>query len=487
MRSFADSNGDGIGDLAGIVSHFDYLNDGKPGGDDLEIDLLWLMPTQPSPSYHGYDVSDYDGIEPDYGTLTDFDALVQLAHSRGVKVVIDFVANHSSSQHPWFTASAGASSHADWYVWRSTQPEAAWKQPWAGGGKVWHKSGNRWYYGLFSPGMPDLNFAAPAVSQALHASAKLWLDRGVDGFRLDAVRYLVESGPGVGQQDTVPTQQWWQEFASVVTKAKPGALLIGEAWASNAIASKYHGAGAGLAMTFDFDAQSALLGAAQSGLADGVAAVVCSEDPAFPGGFARATFLANHDMLRWPSQVADAHQRKAAIAALLLLPGTPFLYYGEELAAENGTGGGDEAKRLPMAWNSSPGGGFTTGQPWAALGPNQATANVKAQLADPASHLRWVQQWLRTRKQHPALQTGALVLYPAPDGWLVGLRSLGADRVLFAVHFDGAVGPSQLPPLGGLGLAAQASNLLTGTVLPIVAGTVTLPALPQAGAMAFAL
>ena len=487
VRSFADSSGDGIGDLGGVISHFDYLNDGKPGGDDLGVGLLWLMPVMPSPSYHGYDVSDYDSIAKDYGSLADLDALLKLAHSRGVKVVLDFVANHTSSQPPWFAASSKGTANADWYVWRTTAAEAGWKQPWAGGGKVWHKSGNRWYYGVFSSGMPDLNLTAPAVTQALQASAKLWLDRGVDGFRLDAVRYLVETGPGAGQQDTAATLQWWQDFSAFVAKTKPATLLIGEAWASNAIASKYHGAGNGLPMTFDFDAQSALLAAAQSGLADGIAAVACGEDGAFPAGYARGTLLANHDMLRWPSQVTDPAERKAAIAALFLLPGTPFLYYGEEVAAENGPGGDDVAKRLPMAWDGTAQGGFTTGTPWAEFGPNQLIANVKSQLADAGSHLRWVQKLIALRSAHPALQTGALQLFAVPDGWLAGIRAQGDDRVLFAVHFDAAVGPAQLPPLAGLGPATLATNLVDATTLAVSAGTVQLPAIPAAGASIYAL
>ncbi len=357
VRSFADSNGDGVGDLKGIIQRFDHLNDGKPGGDDLGIDLLWLMPIHPSPSYHGYDVTDYEGVRAQYGTAGEFEALTQLAHSRGVKVVLDLVVNHSSSQHPWFLDAKGGGAKDGWYVWRTTAAEAAWKQPWAGGGKVWHANAKRWYYGVFSQGMPDLNLQNPLVGQAIYSAADVWLQRGADGFRLDAVRYLVETGAGPGQQDTAATLAWWKGFSDHVAQKSPQALLVAEAWASGAITAKYHQQG-GLAMTFDFDLQSSLVSAAQGGLGDSVRTVTCQHDSLLGAAAAtagRGTFLSNHDQIRWTQAIEDPALRKVAAALLFFVPGTPFLYYGEEIAAANGPSKDDIDKRLPLAWDASRG------------------------------------------------------------------------------------------------------------------------------------
>ncbi|MBI5610161.1 MAG: hypothetical protein HY902_14895, partial [Deltaproteobacteria bacterium] len=431
VRSFADSNGDGIGDLKGIVNKFDYLNDGKPGGDDLGVTLLWLMPVMPSPSYHGYDGTDYMNVNPAYGTLADLDALVALAHSRGVKIVLDFVANHTSPQHPWFVDSAAATGHKDWYVWRDTTPETTWKQPWSGGGKVWHTKGKRWYYGVFSGNMPDLNVQVPAVTAALQQAAGFWLDRGIDGFRLDAVRYLIETGPGKGQQDTQATLDWWGSFAKYSHTKQPGSLLVGEAWASNTIAAKYQQAG--LDMTFDFDLQTSLLNAVAGGLGDGVEIVTCQQEGQFPAGAPRGVFLSNHDQLRWASQISDPDAQKLAETLLFFVPGTPFLYYGEEIGAPNGAGTDDKQKRLPMRWNASPNGGFTTGTPWQPLadGPD-----VASQLQDPQSLLRHVQKLVAAWRQTPALQRGAWTVLDAPDGWLLAVRTLGSVRVLGVFKLD---------------------------------------------------
>jgi glycosidase len=194
VRSFSDSDGDGVGDLPGLTARLDYLNAGDPGSDaDLGVDLLWLMPITASPSYHGYDVTDYRAVAADYGTLADFDALVAAADARGIRVITDLVINHTSSAHPWFldARSGPAAAHRDWYVWRDAF--ADWQRPW-GGGPVWYPAGGAWYYALFWQGMPDLNFQTPAVRAEMAAIAAFWLDRGAAGLRLDAARDLVETG-----------------------------------------------------------------------------------------------------------------------------------------------------------------------------------------------------------------------------------------------------------------------------------------------------
>lgn len=487
VRSFADSDGDGLGDIKGIIQHFDHLNDGQSGGDDLGVDLLWLMPIHPSPSYHGYDVTDYEGVRSQYGTPADFEALTKLAHSRGVKVVIDLVVNHSSSQHPWFVDAKGGGAKDGWYVWRTTVAEAAWKQPWSGGGKVWHANGKRWYYGVFSQGMPDLNLQNPLVGQAITAAADVWLQRGADGFRLDAVRYLVETGAGPGQQDTQATLAWWKAFSDHVAQKAPQSLLVAEAWASGAITAKYHLQG-GLAMTFDFDLQSSLVTAVQGGIGDGVRTVTCQHDTILGAAAAtagRGTFLSNHDQFRWTQAIDEPGLRKVAAGLLFFVPGTPFLYYGEEIAAENGPSKDDIDKRLPMAWDPSPKGGFTTGTPWAAM-TEHATANVATQLGDPQSQLRWVQKLASLRRAHPVLQRGSLGWLQAPDGWLIGVRQLAGQTLVGIFRLDDQ-GSAAVPSLDALGPVTKATDWLTGSDLPTVNGRPQLPPMPQPGVVWLAL
>src|SRR5882762_4535326 len=199
VRSFLDSNGDGSGDLAGLISKLNYLNDGDPATTtDLGVDALWLMPIYPSPSYHGYDVTDYDGVNPDYGTPASMDTLISECHKRGIRVILDYVPNHTRIRHSWFSDS----SRRDWYVWSTANP--GWTQPWSSSA-TWFQNGAARYYAVFWSGMPDLNWKTEAVRAEMGAAASRWLARGVDGFRLDAVRYLVEDGAGL-QQDRKSTR-----------------------------------------------------------------------------------------------------------------------------------------------------------------------------------------------------------------------------------------------------------------------------------------
>ena len=229
MRSFQDSDGDGKGDLKGLSSRLDYVK-------DLGVDALWLMPVFDSPSYHGYDTTDYEKINPDYGTNGDFERLLAEAHRRGMHVVVDLVLNHTSWKHPWFVESASSpgSPKRDWYVWSAT--DLHWPQPWNANSDTWHEKNGAYYYGLFWAGMPDLNYRTPAVREEAKRIASLWLSRGVDGFRLDAARHLIETGPGEhGQNDTPETHAFWKEFAAYVRSVKQDAVLIGENWTETPI------------------------------------------------------------------------------------------------------------------------------------------------------------------------------------------------------------------------------------------------------------
>ena len=477
VRSFADSDGDGVGDLKGLIAHLDYLNDGKPGqGADLEVDVLWLMPVNPSPSYHGYDVTDYRSVNPQYGTDADLDALVAAAHARGMKVVLDLVLNHTSSQHPWFVESAAAQAkgvrsggHADWYPWRADDP--GWKQPF-GSAKAWHEKGMLYYYGVFWTGMPDLDFTRQAVTNEMRAVGLYWLGRGLDGFRLDAVRYLVETGPGKGQADTAETIAWWQQFAAALAQVKPATLLVGEAWAANAIAAKYHAGGSGLGMTLDFDVASALLSAVQSTLPNQLRQAVCAQDALFPAGAARGTFLTNHDMVRVATllqgDLATTGARpdlSLAAGLLMTLPGTPWLYYGEEIGMTNGPGADDKDKRLPMQWDASPGGGFTQGKPWQPLNNDAATLHVAGQTMEKQSLLSLYRQLIRLRKAHPALRTGTMETVPAEEHVLAYLRAdLAGERWLCVFNLGDASATLATP---------AATDGLTGDL--IQAGSLALP------------
>jgi glycosidase len=447
VRSFQDSDGDGVGDLKGLISRLDYLNDGNPATTgDLGVDALWLMPVFDSPSYHGYDVVDYERIEPDYGTLEDFQRLCDEAHRRGMRVILDFVINHTSAAHPWFadSASSPTSPRRNWYVW--SDRNLAWNQPWDpvfSRGATWHERGGAWYYGVFWGGMPDLNLRTPAVREEVKRLATLWLERGADGFRLDAARYLIETGSGPGQADTQETHAFWKEFAAHVRGVKPDAVLVGENWTTTNIIAGYYGAtdtvpgGDELPLNFNFPLAERILDGVNSGDAAGIATTLRDMAATYPEGVADAPFLTNHDHVRVATVLGgDTGRLRSAAALLLTLPGSPFLYYGEEVGLLNTAGSRDEFKRTPMPWDASAGGGFTTGMPWHPFSQGQATANVAAQRDEPGSLLSHYRNLVRVRGQSQALSRGGLRLLsssvsPAPT--LAFLRTLDGEQVL-VVH-----------------------------------------------------
>jgi glycosidase len=260
VRSFYDSDGDGIGDFNGIIEKLDYLNDGDPATtDDLGVTGIWLMPIMKSPSYHGYDTTDYYAVNSWYGTPTDFMRLLDAAHARGMKVIIDLMINHSAKSHPWFVSSRlRASDKRDWYVWRDENP--GFRGP--SGQPVWHADGRRFYYGVFWDGMPDLNLENPEVTAQLYDIARYWLvDIGVDGFRLDGIKHLIEVGDI--QENTVPTRQWLADFKTFVKSIRPDALLVGEVWSATNVVAQYIPDQVDLA--FEFDLAGALMRAATFG------------------------------------------------------------------------------------------------------------------------------------------------------------------------------------------------------------------------------
>jgi len=487
VRSFKDSDGDGKGDLAGLVEKLDYLNDGDPATDtDLGVDALWLMPVFESPSTHGYDVVDYEAIERDYGTSADMDALLAAAHARGMKVIVDLVLNHTSDQHPWFvdSASSPTSAHRDWYVWSGTDP--GWGQPWNPTGESWHPLNGAFYYGVFWSGMPDLNYRTAAVREEAKRIAAYWLGRGVDGFRLDAVRHLYETGAGPGQSDAPETFTFLKDFSSHVRSAKPDAALVGEVWADTATIARYYGSTAAvpggdvLPLLFDFPLADAITAGVSSGNATEIAAKLAESASLYPRGAADAPFLGNHDQVRIATRLGnDASRLGVAASILLTLPGSPFLYYGEEIGTQNGPGTNDEWKRTPMAWDGTASGGFTTGTPWWAFAPGRETENVAAQAGAPDSLLSRYRALMRVRRASAALRRGGLTLFhgvPGSSHVLVFARFVEGETVLVAHNLSGAATTAGPVPAGGtVAEAALAGPGATATAGPD-GWTLTLPA-----------
>lgn len=447
VRSFQDSNGDGKGDLQGLISRLDYLNDGDPNTtQDLGVDALWLMPIFKSPSYHGYDVVDYESVESDYGTEQDFEQLCAEAHRRGMRVILDFVINHSGVDHPWFvdSASSRTSAKRDWYVWRDQDP--GWKQPWDqfNNTPTWHPRNGAYYYGVFWDGMPDLNLQNAELRAEVKRLASLWLSRGADGFRLDAARYLIETGAGSGQADTPETHAFWKEFATSVRQVKPDAVLAGENWTTTPLIAPYFGStkdvpgGDELPLNFNFPLSDQILAGLNANNAVPIAVKLAEMADVYPAGVSDAPFLTNHDMVRVATQLGGNGGKLANAAALLLtLPGTPFLYYGEELGLANGTANSDEAKRTPMPWDGSAGGGFTSGTPWYGFAPGYASGrNVAAQTNASGSLLSRYRSLIQARHASEALSRGGLKLFTSTkgvSGTLAFVRTLGDERVL-VVH-----------------------------------------------------
>jgi len=439
VRSFQDSDGDGVGDLAGVQSRLGYLH-------DLGVDALWLMPIFPSPSYHGYDVTDYRGVNADYGTIDTFKQLLNSAHALGMHIILDVPLNHSSSHHPWFQAGLNdpQSPLRSRYVWRSTIPN------WSAlpnNASHWHQVGTDYYYAYFSASLPDFDWTNVDVYQQLSASLKYWIDLGVDGFRLDAARYLVE-GPN-GESDTAATHAIWQRLAAEMKANQPGTLLVGEVWAGQSTINAYYGAGNELDQCFAFPLAGGLLASLKSG--DGTS-FVNALSPMLAAGapqFFSAPFLTNHDQIRIATELAgNTASLKLAAAALLTLPGTPYLYYGEEIGLPNGTNtASDQAKRTPMPWDHTLGSGrgFTNAAaPWEPFATDDPTIEVASESVDPDSLLATYQSLLALRHSEPGLATGSAEIVPSASAQIVVLKRVEVGATLLTVLNFGATAVTPL-------------------------------------------
>ncbi|MCA9943210.1 MAG: alpha-glucosidase C-terminal domain-containing protein [Anaerolineales bacterium] len=431
VRSFYDSDGDGIGDLNGVIEKLDYLNDGDPTtADDLGVTGIWLMPIMVSPSYHGYDVVDYFQVDPDYGTNEDFLRLMDEAHARGIHVIVDFVMNHTSTQHPWFIDSQNPDSDKrDWYIWAEENP--GYRGP--DGQPVWHSDPSGFYYGVFWSGMPDLNFENPDVTAAMFEAAKFWLEEmNVDGFRLDAIKHMIEEGEG--QQNTRSTHDWLQEFYTFYKSVDPNALTVGEAWTATQQVVDYTGDEVDIA--FQFDLALDILNGSLVGIPAAFYRTQQEVYNAFPAN-QYATFITNHDQNRVMSQLQE-DEAKARLAASILLTGTgvPFIYYGEEIGM---TGiKPDEDIRLPLQWASnSPSVGFTTGTPWRPAAADFPVRSIERQDADPDSLLNHYRALIHLRNEHEALRVGDWTLIEANSGRLYTfLRQTENETILVVMNFN---------------------------------------------------
>jgi len=450
VRSFYDSDGDGIGDLPGLTSQLDYLNDGDPAtDDDLGVTGIWLMPINDSPTQHGYDAVDYRSINPDYGTLADFETFLAAAHARGIKVIIDYVMNHCSNQHPWFVASRqNDPAYRDWFRWEESDPVET--GPW--GQDVWHWYDSDWYYGLFWGGMPDLNYETPAVKTEMFDTATWWLDTvGVDGFRLDAVLYIVEE---IGQlQNTNGTLQFWQDYNAHVKSVNPETFSVGEAWTASTTVIQYV-IDDRLDLCFEFDLSYAMLNAvngADVGYLRGKAAQVYNLYPYLQ----YAPFLTNHDQDRSFTVLGeDVGEAKAAAGIYLTQPGVPFLYYGEEIGM-TGSGAHDNI-RTPMQWTDGSHAGFTTGTPWWPVNGDYPQRNVQTEASDPFSLLEWYKKLIHARNGSSALRHGTLdMVASSSPSVLAYVRDDGLQKVLCLVNTSQNV--------QGYSLTGTESSLTPGT------------------------
>jgi len=447
VRSFYDSDGDGIGDLNGLIRKLDYIN-------RLGASCIWLMPVAASPSYHGYDVSDYYRVEPAYGSNDDFKRLVVEAHRRGIVVLVDMVLNHSSSEHPYFQA-ALRDTTSPYRTWYRFSPTPLGKGPW--GGEAWHRSPVRdeYYYGVFWSGMPDLNYQTPAVREEANKIATFWLrEMGVDGFRLDAVPYVVEEGTCLA--GCPGTHALLREYAAHLRGVKPDAYTVGEVWANIATMLPYYPYQ--LTAYFAFELSDSLLSAVRTGSATGLLTGFLRLQDTLPA-YRWSPFLTNHDQTRTLTVLGgDVARAKLAATLLLTLPGLPFIYYGEEIGMTGDKP--DPRLRTPMQWSPRPGVGFTTGKAWESPQPDSLTTNVAAEDADPGSLLNLYRRLIHLRRENEALATGKLVPLSASNPQVAAYLRRTGDHAVLVVANLGAT------PASDVSIASRESVLSPGRYTP---------------------
>jgi glycosidase len=465
VRSFYDSDGDGVGDLSGLIEKLDYLNDGDPATtDDLGITGIWLMPITQSPSYHGYDVTDYFAVDDEYGAAADFGRLMDEAHRRGIRVIVDLVLNHTSYKHPWFkdARSDFSSPYRDFYIWSDEDP--GYKSPW--GGRVWHRTSTDYYYGLFWEGMPDLNYENPDVTAEMQKAIRFWLDdMGADGFRLDAIKHLIEDGRK--QENTPDTHHWLRGFYTFYKGVNADAVTVGEVWSSTLEVVKY--IGDQLDLAFEFNTAEAMLKSAKYQNRNHVLRAHRQAWERYPPN-QFATFLTNHDQDRAMTQLGNVDWAKSAASLLLTGPGVPFLYYGEEIGHIGGKP--DENIRTPMQWSDGDNAGFTTATvAWRAPQRNYRDVNVAAQTDDPDSLLSHYRRLIHARSTHETLRIGDWREVKVKDERIYAfLRHSDDETLLVLINLsDEPVGDYSLSLVKGPLSEGRASEVLTGVSVSALA------------------
>ncbi len=457
VRAYQDSNGDGIGDLKGLTSRLDYLR-------DLGVTGLWLMPiTRSQDGDHGYAVADYRAIEPAYGSLADLDELLSEAHARGIGVVLDYVMNHSAAQHPAFVNANSGSTNAfrGWYVFSASKP-AGWS---IYGGDPWRSGRDGWYFAPFWDQMPDFNLKNASVVNWHHDNLRFWLNRGVDGFRFDAVGNLVENGPAA-----------WENQPENFTLMSGVRDLVAGSYANRFIVCEGPSAPLQFApacgSAFAFGHQADLVNAAK-GNAAAITAVANYFNTA-PSSM--STMLSNHDSFAGDRAMdqfnGNEAQYKLAAATYLLQPGTPFIYYGEEIGMRGAASlGGDPKLRTPMSWTADTSrAGFTTGTPFRALSANVSSYNVQTQQVSSGSLLNWYKTVIALRKAYPSLTRGTHAGATASGTTLSFQRIEGNQRAVVLINYGTAqavVNAAGLPanailanafPSGGTDVQADAGG-----------------------------
>ena len=487
-RSFQDSNGDGVGDLPGIIERLDYLA-------WLGADAVWLSPIYPSPmADFGYDVADFTDIHPMFGTLADFDRLLAEAHARGLKVILDFVPNHSSDRHPWFRESRSSRENPkrDWYIWHDPAPDGGppnnWLSVFGGSAWEWDEATGQYYYHAFLKEQPDLNWRNPEVQSAMFDVLRFWLERGVDGFRVDVIWHLIKDdrfrdnppNPGYSEGQSPYHRQLPVHTADRpevhdivagmrrVIDAYDDRVLIGEIYLPIERLVAYYGEqleGAHLPFNFQliltpWDVRD-------------IAALIAEYEAALPEGGWPNWVLGNHDNHRIASRVGRAQARIAAML-LLTLRGTPTMYYGDELGMQDvpippelvqdpyeknvpGIGVGRDPVRTPMQWSAEPHAGFTSGIPWLPLAADFAESNVAAQRTEPTSFLSLYRALIDLRRREPSLVFGRYEGVHAPGSVLAYLRQLEQRRLFVALNFESE--PATVPIPAGSGRILLSTDL----------------------------
>lgn len=460
VRGYQDSNGDGVGDLQGLISRLDYLK-------DLGVTGLWLMPvTASQDGDHGYAVTDYRAIESAYGSVADLDALVAAAHARGIGVVIDYVMNHSAARHPAFINSKAGAGNAfrSWYVWNSGHP-GGWN---VFGNDPWHNGGTGWYYGAFWDQMPDFNLKNTTVVDWHHDNLRFWLNHGVDGFRFDAVGNLVENGPSAWESQ--PENYTLMRGVKDLVAGYQNRFVVCESPANPVPFADACGS------AFAFGHQHDVIAAAKGD----TTAIRAVADYFNTAPLTLSTMLSNHDSFAgeraWNQFNGNQAQYRLAAATYLLQPGTPFIYYGEEIGMAGATAlSGDPKLRTPMSWTGTAA-GFTSGTPFRASSGNIATNNVAAQQADSSSLLNWYKAIIALRARWPSLRNGSYEGAVASGTLLSFQRAVAGERSVVVINYGGGTATATVNglaasttftnafPPSGTDLATDAAGTLSVSV-----------------------